>query len=362
MKKPGSPPQSCLFLWVAFLVIASSFTALAQTNAPSSLPPAAQEALDKGIIAAKMPDYPLAIRFFEDARKLAPQAPVVFMNLGIAESKMPGRELRAVAWFGAYLAALPDAPNAAAVKDQVTVLQVRNQSNLSRFLKTVQDAAGGSSVGLRVVASLWAEAGDIPTALKTANLIQDAQYKSNARNDIAKIQAARGDIAGAQATADLIRDPSYKSVAQGHIAEAQAAAGDIVGALKTVGLIQIQGATGAVEKDSALMIIAKAQAAGDIAGAQKTGGLIQVDFYKASTLGHITEAQKKYNAVAPNSTRQLPSDTRPTTQPALKAADWLERAGSRGHAMGLRPEHKILSRLGQLSEISAVIPRSQQNF
>ena len=82
----------------------------AQANIPAPLPPAAQAALDKGIIAAKVPDYALAIRYFEDARKFAPLAPVVFMNLGIAESKMPGRELRAIAWFGAYLAAFPDAP------------------------------------------------------------------------------------------------------------------------------------------------------------------------------------------------------------------------------------------------------------
>ena len=275
-----------------------------QANAPAPLPPAAQQALDKGIIAAKVPDYPLAIRFFEEARKLAPEAPVIFLNLGIAESKTPGRELRAIAWFGAYLAANPDAPNAVAVKQQIAVLDVKNQSNVSRLIKTVQDAAGGSYIGLRVVAGLWAEAGDIPAALKTADLIQDAQYKSYARNDIAKIQAARGDIAGAQATADLIRDPSYKSVAQGHIAEAQVAAGDI-------------------------------------AGAQKTGGLIQVDYYKARTLGHIAEAQKKYYRCAKFNAPQLPSDTPPTTQPILKVADWLERLDAEGkqwdYALNTRP-------------------------
>src|SRR5712671_6628427 len=122
------------------------FAALAQPNALAPLPPAAQEALNKGILAAKVPDYPLAIRFFEEARKLAPAAPVIFMNLGIAESKIPGRELRAIAWFGAYLAATPDAPNAAVVREQIAVLDVRNQSNVSRFLKTVQDAANQTSV------------------------------------------------------------------------------------------------------------------------------------------------------------------------------------------------------------------------
>ena len=304
MRNPVSPPQLCLLISLAFICIANPITALAQTNAAAPLPPAAQQALDKGIIAAKVPDYPLAIRFFQEARKLAPQAPVILLNLGIAESKILGRELRAIAWFGAYLAAFPDGPNAAAVKQQIAVLDVKNQSNVSRLIKTVQDAVGDSYVGLRVVAGLWAEAGDIPAALKTAALIQDAQYKSYARNDIANIQAARGDIAGAQATADLIRDPTYKSEALGHIAGAQAAAGDV-------------------------------------AGAQKTDGLIPDDFYKASTLGRIAEAQKNNNTVEPNSTRQLPSDTRPTTQPNLKVADWLERLDAEGEqwdcALNTRP-------------------------
>jgi hypothetical protein len=63
-------PQLCLLICLAFSSIVQPL-ALAQTSAPAHLPPAAQEARDKGIIAAKVPDYLLAIRYFEDARKLA---------------------------------------------------------------------------------------------------------------------------------------------------------------------------------------------------------------------------------------------------------------------------------------------------
>ena len=55
-----------LLLWLICLVCLVSalpITGWAQTSAPAPLPPAAQQALDKGIIAAKVPDYPLAIRF-----------------------------------------------------------------------------------------------------------------------------------------------------------------------------------------------------------------------------------------------------------------------------------------------------------
>ena len=152
--------------------------------APAPLPPAAQEALDKGIIAAKVPDYPLAIRYFEDARKLAPQAPIVFLNLGIAESKIAGRELRAMAWFGAYLAAYPDAPNAAAVKEQIAALDVRNQSNLSRLIKTAQEAA-----------DLIREAGGLPF-WKLAEVQIKAGDTAGARRNLASAQAHEDPMHG----------------------------------------------------------------------------------------------------------------------------------------------------------------------
>jgi hypothetical protein len=143
LKKTTVGPQwGCALI---FIFVTAPDAGWGQASAPAvpaaALPAAAQEALNKGIIAAKVPDYLLAIRYLEEARKLAPTAPVIFMNLGIAESKIPGRELRAIAWFGAYLAATPDAPNAAAVKEQIAVLEVKNQSNLSRLIKSVQEAA-----------------------------------------------------------------------------------------------------------------------------------------------------------------------------------------------------------------------------
>ena len=237
--KHRSPSRLCRPLRLLIVAICFSlsqpFAAPAQTNDPAPLPSAAQEALNKGIIAARVPDYLLAIRYFEEARKFAPQAPVIFMNLGIAESKMPGRELRAIAWFGAYLAATPDAPNAAAVREQIAVLEVRNQSNVSRLIKTVQEAATKlpavtyrdgmffTNGSLPPVAILWAKAGDIKAALKIAELLENKNnVKASTQRDISAAQAVSGDIAGAQKTADLIQVVSYKSEAQAVIAKAQA--------------------------------------------------------------------------------------------------------------------------------------------
>jgi hypothetical protein len=48
----------------------------AQTNVPAPLPPEAQEALKKGIMAAKQQEWEIAIRSFQEARKTAPNAPI----------------------------------------------------------------------------------------------------------------------------------------------------------------------------------------------------------------------------------------------------------------------------------------------
>lgn len=214
---------SCAAL--VFLLAIAPGIGWGQSSAPATtpvpLPPEAQAAVNKGIIAAKVADYLLAIRHFEEARKIAPAAPDVFFNLGLAESKIPGRELRAIAWFGAYLAANPTAPNAAAVKEQIDVLNVKSQSNLSRLIKSVQDAANQipdhkkSSNGLAGVANLLAESGDIAGALKTAELIRDTHDSSTTHFTIATFQQDTGDIVGSRKTVDLIQEANIKHLAQG---------------------------------------------------------------------------------------------------------------------------------------------------
>jgi len=251
----GAAPL-CLIIGLVCLSVAQPF-AVAQA-APAPLPPAAQEALSKGIMAAKVPDYPLAIRYFEAARKAAPEAPVVFLNLGIAESKIPGRELRAIAWFGAYLAAYPDAPNAAAVREQIAVLDVRNQSNVSRLIKTAQEAADlireASSLPFLNLAEVQIKAGDKSGARRNLASAQahedpmqgDPRVRSGQFVWIATDQIKVGDDVGAWSTlmsarkaADRItEDPRYKADEQYDIASAQIRAGDIAGAQGTLAILQ----------------------------------------------------------------------------------------------------------------------------
>ncbi|MBP6005205.1 MAG: hypothetical protein KA746_17385 [Pyrinomonadaceae bacterium] len=281
-----------VLLWLIFPI--------AVTAQSSVLPPAAQEAVNKGVIAAKVPDYLLAIRYFEEARKIAPDAPIIYLNLGLAESKIPGRELRAIAWFGAYLTANPTAQNAAAVREQITVLDVKNQSNVSRLIMLAQEAAKQLPYrDLGEIARLWWKTGDNAAALKM--IVSDQNHISLDRksllNDIVVSQVELRDITAAQKTADLIEyDKYYMSRARLAIAEAQVDAGDFAGAQRNIDLIQQ-----AEIKSSALKDFAEGQIrTGDIAGGQrtlaialKTAGLIENPFDKTPALADLALAQAK---------------------------------------------------------------------
>ena len=260
--------------------------AQAQMIAPAPLPPEAEAAMKKGIIAAKEQEWLIAIQSFQDARKTAPESPVVFYNLGLAESKIPGRELRAVAWFGAYLTASPDAPNAAAVNEFIAGLQIKNQGNLNRLIKTAQDAASqpGNQDYLDDVARLWLEAGDLAAALKTVDLNNSAtnsdgfaSNKGEALSRIAAAQAKAGDMAGARKTfesalqaADIIQSAYIKGSLQRDIALTQANSGDIGGAQKTVASINYSAFSGDVKSSDQSMIAEAQEKSGDVAGAKET--------------------------------------------------------------------------------------------
>ena len=296
----------CQLTCLVYLSVALPAVALAQTSAPATAPAPlsadAKEAINKGILAAKQQDYQLAIRYFQDARKIAPDAPELYFDLGLAESKIPGRELRAIAWFGAYLAADPNAPNAAAVNDQIRALDVKSRSDVFHLIKSIQDQdvpvppVSGfpafvpimEAMQLATVAKLWASVGDFVAALKVTNLIQRPGQKSGTLSDIAEFQVKAGDIAGAlNSSAAALKIANkipeaglmhyLKSLAQRSIAEAQVQAGDISGAQKSVAAAlkiadQIPDAEQRSLAQTALAVVAieVRVKAGDITGAQNT--------------------------------------------------------------------------------------------
>jgi hypothetical protein len=185
-------PRTGLPVALVFIFTASQLRA--------ELPPESEEAMKNGLQAAKQHEWKTAIQSFQEARKIAPNAPELFYNLGLAESRIPGRELRAIAWFSAYLAANTSTPNAAAIKDQIHVLDMKSRSNVSRLIKSLQDVAvqihnvdPSNDAALEAPAWCWAFSGDHAAAKRIVALMHDPYWRSNELQIIATFEAGRTD-------------------------------------------------------------------------------------------------------------------------------------------------------------------------
>jgi hypothetical protein len=314
--------QTIVGLAAAFSLLIVPVVAMAET---ASLPAEAQQALDKGLAAAKQQQWEIAIQNLQDARKIAPDAPEIFYDLGLAESKIAGRELRAVAWFGAYLAASPDAPNAAAVKNFIAALRIKIKGNIDTLIKAAELADnslpdtpirhdGGLSgketnkpdqdriMSLYEVANLWASVGRSANAIEAAHRIGRAGYnETRSMSEIVTTQAESGYIDDAIKTAADFDDDYYSYSAKLAIAAAQAKAGD-----RTTARATLMSAQARLFKEKSGYLrnglgkdIAKAQAnIGDFSGAEKTVEIMPGPAAKAEAHLAIAEAQIKAGDVA----------------------------------------------------------------
>ncbi|MFN0317943.1 MAG: hypothetical protein ACKVQA_23195, partial [Burkholderiales bacterium] len=262
------------------LVAASATLALAATSSP--LPSAAREFVDKGMSADKNQDHLAAIGHFREALRIAPNAPELLFYLGVEESKVPGRELRAVAWLGAYLSLRADGPGAAKAKDNIGKLILAHRKALLRLIASVENAARFTErkgPSLRDFARKLAQTGDFTSALQIAANLKDLpESQTEAYAAIAKVQAAAWDITGALKTASMIagsqpmRDEALLDIVTFQIVR------DRAGALDTIARIQDSGS-----KDRAMRIVSYFQArTGDVAGALGTAEAIQDEEIKGA--------------------------------------------------------------------------------
>jgi tetratricopeptide (TPR) repeat protein len=314
--------QEIAGLTVVFALLVVPVTATAETPL---LPADAQQALDKGLAAAKQQQWEIAIQNFQDARKIAPDAPEIYYDLGLAESRIAGRELRSVSWFGAYLAASPDAPNAAAVKNFIAALRIKVKGNIDTLIKAAEFADnalpdtpirhdGGITgkftnkpdqdriMSLYRVATLWASAGNSANAIEIAHRIGRAGYnETSSLSEIVTQQASSGYIDDAIKTAASFNDSVFSNVANLAIAAAQAKAGDLTSARATLMTAQarLSKEKSGYLRNSLGIDIARAQAnVGDFSAAEKTVEMMPGPAAKAHAHLAIAEAQIKAGDVA----------------------------------------------------------------
>jgi ankyrin repeat protein len=171
-------------------------------------------AFAQGTAAARRQDWLPALRAFEQAYKLGktPPAPPLLFNLGFTESRLPGREVRAMAWFRLYLRDAPDAANAGAVRQEFAGLRARVRATLDALAVKMKELA----------AQFPAE-----------------QQRQRACGFLAVTQARAGHFREARATAESGEcagkaNPNVIVSVLKQIADCQSRAGDFEGAFQTV--------------------------------------------------------------------------------------------------------------------------------
>jgi tetratricopeptide (TPR) repeat protein len=195
----------------------------------AQLSPEALSAIQRGKDSAQGQYYFSALQSFEEARKLAPNVPEIYGYLGLTESKVGGRELRAIGWYGAYLAANPKAANAAAVNTAIGKLLKSSENNVSVLMKTWENAVmsmpdsadrGPHTNGYRRdyawadVGMWYAWYGDLDDARRIAGVIPDSQFSGSVETQIIDAQLKAGDIEGAKRTYKSIKNPVPKGAAK----------------------------------------------------------------------------------------------------------------------------------------------------
>ncbi len=180
-----------------------ALAAPSMARAAGEMTPQARDAFEKGLAAAGQKEWIVAADNFNKAWKIHKQSkpePEIVFNWGLAESKISGRELRAVALFNLYLAvAGKDAANTEAVRKEKVLLEVREEARLKQLFsqakKFITLLQGDDELPRRVSAGGYDWNGTI------ASLRRDAYRR------VARAQARAGDFTGAVQTADLSKIP-----------------------------------------------------------------------------------------------------------------------------------------------------------
>ncbi len=212
-------------IWFIFVL-----AVLSQTGVSLSAP----TALDRGLAAAKQERWDAAIKYFTEAQEQTPYDPQVLFNLGLAYAKA-GREIMAITWFKAYLAASPSAENAAQVRQEIVNLEIANEARREKLYSAAMDVFKAMPVpddkkmflSPTLIFTAQAAAGDMEGAVKAATLygpVDSVQvwgepaeprlgYSSKkAAEDYAVKLAEEGDIKSALELIDKNPDADRKKV------------------------------------------------------------------------------------------------------------------------------------------------------
>lgn len=258
-------------LCVALLVTGYFESQVSAENATENRPPGVEDALKRGFAMAQRQRWALAIRYFGNAQELAPTDPVVLFNLALANDRAPGRNVVAAAWYRAFLAGAPTAPNAEKVRARVVDLEIESEAVVVDMLDTainvaVQLQGAPRLIALARIAGAQAVSGDLSSAQQTAAQLGNEPQAAWAQARIAAAHAAKGNAPAGIALARQISHSRARNWALAEVAVIQALRKDFAAAMQTAG-----SATPGPDRNFAFSRLAALQAmAGDVDGANKS--------------------------------------------------------------------------------------------
>lgn len=206
-----------------------------------------------GLAAAEKGAWAEAIVHFEEARKIAPGYPPVWLNLGLAWAHT-GRYVPAIAWLKTYLYAFPRAPQSKTVTKELDRLYSEAETQFKAIFKQALSVAGriedrdvkrmrlfhiarwqGFSCDIEGARKTWREDFALWEAFSPSEAGDIRIYFDSLMNaDWVFCLAATGEVEKARATLQMVQRPSELFTALLAIAEAEAYLGDSSKALATV--------------------------------------------------------------------------------------------------------------------------------
>jgi tetratricopeptide (TPR) repeat protein len=194
----------------------------------ASLPDAARPSFEEGLVAVRQRAWRRAIQAFGESQKLAPYAPAVLFNLGMSYAER-GRELPAIAWLEAYLAAVPNPSDADRVRREIARLstkverKVRRISAASQQMHDELERIGVRPGTIRQYARLGAQIAiinnDAGAAEAAIAAVQDITDRDEVWADLAlALGEWPADLDRALAAASKISDPTKRDTTVAQVA------------------------------------------------------------------------------------------------------------------------------------------------
>ena len=249
--------------------------------------------IETGMAAIKDGQWDQAIKSLTEAQAEAPESYKILYNLGIANAEAGERDVIAIAWFNAYLAAVPDAPEREQIVEQLENLKIKVNASIGKMLKMADIETAKITDEQRKLETYRAIAlaaiyvGEMSEAKRYAELITDENYRSSIYLEISRTQARDGDITAARETVDMIVIDDQKSEAYSEIAGLLIESGDFEGATEMAALMIDD-----YNKSRAYRNIVRAQAGkGEIEPAMKTSELITDEEFRSYAYDDIIAAQ-----------------------------------------------------------------------